>query len=246
MSLDVCWICLNTAPLTGEHKFKASDLRRQFGQDKMSKLVRGTGVDDLDDVQGVKSAKVKFKSSICANCNGSLTQDADISYSDFIKSLPSDAESVEDLYNVFQTKPFNNPNSKKFIDLFRYLGKLLGCHIVENGLEVPEELRSFVACENDLVCIYLELDLDEFSKKITKVLISTPDEIGYVGHGGLTVGCDKKNYQPKDYQSSYTIGHNRLNFWHVLSSTYLEKNYFENSNLSNFTLNALKRDKFIL
>jgi len=240
-----CWICLKQTTLTGEHKFKASDLRSEFGREKMSKLVRGTGVENLEEIQGVKSKKAKFKNSICVNCNGSLTQGADNAYLTFVDMLPDSPKDTEDLYAVFKTKEFLNGTSDMSIDLYRYFGKLLGCHIVENHLLVPESLRSFVACENDNVCIYLQLKFDEFSQDVKRLLAEKGDVSGYVGHGGLTVPCDKNTHAPLCFLSSYTKGIIKFEFWHDLKEEYLKENYCSDSVLFNLTQNALNRDGYV-
>ncbi len=245
MTVGVCWICQNTAPLTSEHKFKASDLRSEFGKEKMTKLVRGTGLNGLEPLQGVKSRKAKFRSSICVTCNGSLTQDADNAYSKFIKLFPQGAKTEKDLYSVFEEQPYSSTNSKELINLFRFFGKILGCHVVENGLSVPEHLRSFVACEHNNVCIDLELGFDEFSQEVTDLLTSAGDVSGYIAHGGLTVQCDRVSAQPNSYETSYTVGKVKLTFWHNLNEVYLQSYYYEGSNLFDLTRNALKRDGFI-
>jgi len=242
---ELCWICLDKKPLTGEHKFKASDLRNEFGREKMSKLVRGTGIDTLEEIQGVKSKKAKFKNSICANCNGSVTQKADEAYSTFVKSLPESPNTVEDLYEVFETADFLNGTSKKCIELYRYFGKLLGCHIIENDLVVPENLRSFVASENDEVSVYLKLNFDEFARNVTNLLAENVGYSGYVGHGGLCVPCNRETHVPQRFVSSYTLGTVMFEFWHDLKPNYLTENYYPSSALYLLTQGALKRDGHI-
>ena len=240
-----CWICLNQKPLTGEHKFKASDLRSEFGREKMSKFVRGTGIKTHEEIQGVKSKKAKFKNSICAECNGSLTQAADKAYSTFVDMLPDSPKSIEDLYAIYDTKQFFNGTSKECIEVYRYFGKLLGCHVVENDLLIPESLRSFVASENDEVCVYLELKFDEFSQEILQLLAEKGDAQGFVGHGGLTIPCDRGNHKPQRFLSSYTKGIIKFEFWHDLKFNYLNQHYYPESRLFELTQNALKRDGFI-
>lgn len=246
MKAELCWICLDRKPLTGEHKFKASDLRSEFGREKMSKLVRGTGIDTLEEIQGVKSKKAKFKNSICANCNGSVTQKADEAYSTFVNSFPNSPKTIEDLYKVFETEDFLNGTSKKCIELYRYFGKLLGCHIIENDLVVPENLRSFVACENNEVSVYLKLNFDEFARSVTELLAENGDSSGYVGHGGLIVPCNKGTPVPQSFSSSYTLGTVMFEFGHDLNSNYLAENYYPDSALYLLTQGALKRDGHIL
>jgi len=245
MSEGICWICLNEKTLTGEHKFKASDLRSEFGRERMSKLVRGTGTENLEEIQGVKSKKAKFKNSICADCNGSLTQNSDNAYSIFVDMLLNSSECKEDLYAIFNTKEFLNGTSDICIDLYRYFGKLLGCHIVENNLVVPESLRSFVANENDKVCIYLQLDFDEFSQDVKNLLAEKGDVSGYVGHGGLVAPCHKDTHVPLRFLSSYTIDIIKFVFWHDLKESYIEKNYFPGSALFALTQAVLIRDGYI-
>ncbi|HHT7520271.1 TPA: hypothetical protein ACT1UU_003971, partial [Klebsiella oxytoca] len=71
-----CCLCGSSGSLTGEHKIKASALRKIFGSNAMV-------IGDFDDggilrtAQGPKSKAFHFSARMCSLCNGSRTQPAD-------------------------------------------------------------------------------------------------------------------------------------------------------------------------
>lgn len=85
---NCCCLCGSTNQLTHEHKIKASGIKNIFGRDKM---LIGTfaNADGYRIAQGPKSKEFHFAVPICAACNGSLTQQADLDFDYFHNDLMS-------------------------------------------------------------------------------------------------------------------------------------------------------------
>jgi hypothetical protein len=81
---DRCWICSSIRDLTGEHKFKASDLRRHFPGETM---VVGRPNERRKVAHGPNSVHLKYESRICGTCNSSTTQASDRAYDALIRTI---------------------------------------------------------------------------------------------------------------------------------------------------------------
>ena len=76
---DSCWWCGAQSPLSAEHKFKRTDLRRVRGDDegKLSWLGSGQVREIRSDK---KSGLVRFGKSLCRSCNDARSQPFDRAY----------------------------------------------------------------------------------------------------------------------------------------------------------------------
>lgn len=73
---ETCCLCGATEGLSGEHKIKASEIRTEFGANKMVMGRFGEGRANLRKVQGAKSKNLRFAAKICRKCNSERTQAA--------------------------------------------------------------------------------------------------------------------------------------------------------------------------
>src|SRR5687768_15532036 len=72
-----CWICGQPAT-TGEHRFKASDLRSTFPKTSQSEPLRlNSAIIKNRRVGSVRSDILKFPNSLCHDCNTTRTQPYD-------------------------------------------------------------------------------------------------------------------------------------------------------------------------
>jgi hypothetical protein len=136
---STCWWCGSSEPLTREHKFKKSDLSRMKD---VGDLIWGG--DEIRKIRSIgKSKEVRFVASLCAHCNGTVSQPFDYAYaafSDFAWNNTSlwDAEYV-DWWDVYR-----NTWGTGTLNLARYVVKHLGCRMVHDGYAVPDSLRAFL------------------------------------------------------------------------------------------------------
>ncbi len=145
----VCWICGSQDKLTHEHKIKASDIRRVFG----NQSVKVVADEQIRVAQGPKSKHLKFKSRICLNCNSAITQDADRAYDTLITALRDAGADFNDIEGALNRILI--PASSSYLPTFRYFAKLLGCHLADFGAPIPTHLAAFVAGKTDTNCIWL-------------------------------------------------------------------------------------------
>lgn len=196
-----CCLCGSSSSLTGEHKIKASALRKIFGSNEM---VIGN-VDDsgifLRTAQGPKSKAFHFSARICSLCNGSRTQPADQEFDQFhtlVSSLLSEGRDPSEVFSM----PQYNLDSEAYLNVFRYFSKILCCQIAEAGGPRPLEVCEFAIGKKSRNIIFLHIDADP----IYQTYRDTYGEHGFAKHGGLIVPLDSKTHNPTRFQSSLSLG----------------------------------------
>jgi hypothetical protein len=193
-----CWICHNRGDLTREHKFKASGLRKQYGETTYYVSAGGVSAKRYKIAQSSNSNALKFGPSICNRCNSHTTQKADMAFDDFqakVEELARNGDAVEQIWNSSEFKI----DSRSYLDLFRYFAKLLGCHLVEAGYPVPRHLSRFARGATSRNCIWLNVHETELQS-------SQEGAVRQATHGGLVVLTRKPNFRLTAVCSSITFG----------------------------------------
>lgn len=203
-----CCLCGQNGDLTGEHKIKASALRREFGSSPMVVGRTGEKGTVFRSAQGPKSKVLHFEAKICGECNNSATQPADLEFDFFNSAVRSLIDGDKDPSAVF-TDPRYFVGSKPYLNVFRYFAKLLCCHMAEVGAPRSMELASFARGLSDRNIVSLGIDRDWRYGQMEA-------EIGshqYAAHGGLVVYARKKTGSPQGFHSTRTLGPARYVFF---------------------------------
>ena len=183
-------------------------LRDQFQRDQMLIGPSDGQTTKMRIAQGVGSDRLKFSSVLCAECNGTKTQPADLEFDIFLERVRQTENDVcrtlaEQRYAV---------GSKPYLNVFRYFAKQLCCHLSDAGAPVFLRLSRFAigATNNNCVCLRSVPD-DQFrdlqSQGITK----------YAAQGGLAIACDNHHGAPTRVVSSLSTGPIRFEFFFALS-----------------------------
>lgn len=204
---NVCCLCGSSDSLSGEHKIKASALRKIFGKDAM---VIGSfdGESILRSAQGPKSRAFHFSGRMCALCNGSRTQAADHEFDRFNALVSSLLSQGNDPSLVFDL-PQYSVGSEAYLNVFRYFAKILCCHVAESGGPRPLEACEFAIGKINRNIVFLHIDVDP-------TYVTYRDMFGehqYAGHGGLMVPFDPKTQNPTSFRSSLSFCETRYIFW---------------------------------
>lgn len=207
-----CCLCGSSGSLTGEHKIKASALRKIFGSNAMV-------IGDFDDgsilrtAQGPKSKAFHFSARMCSLCNGSRTQPADQEFDRFHTLVSSLLLKGGNPFEVFDM-PQYHLDSEAYLNVFRYFSKILCCHIAESCGPRPLEACEFAIGKKHRNIISLDIDLDP----IYQTYRDTYGEHRYASHGGLIVPFDSKTHNPTCFRSSLSFGTVRYLFWFRLGA----------------------------
>ena len=199
---SACCLCGSPDRLTGEHKIKASALRREFASEDM--VIGNFGSKETSRekyVQSSKSRVLKFSARMCASCNGSRTQPADLEFDRLHLSACRLMKKSEDPELAIANKRYMK-GSAPYLNVFRYFAKLLCCHLAEVRAPRPVHMSNFAIGKNDRNCIWLSIGYDWTYQQFERYIGQHP----YAAHGGLAVRADKRNNSPKAFHSTLTIG----------------------------------------
>ncbi len=193
---NCCCLCGSTNQLTHEHKIKASGIKKIFGRDKM---LIGTfaNADGYRIAQGPKSKEFHFAVPICAACNGSLTQPADLDFDYFHNDLMSLYQRHENINAIINWRiACITPTAK--LNMRRYFAKLLCCHIAQTcGFSIPT-LSAFAIGKSDICSINIHINSDEYYREME------PPQFAY--YGGLSILVDPLHRQPTGFTSALILG----------------------------------------
>lgn len=196
-----CCLCGSSEKLTGEHKIKASALRKEFGKDALMVGVSGSTEGKMKSAQSSNSKHLKFDVSICEACNTSRTQQADREFDRFHEFAMEKVESNENPLSIFEMERYS-VDSEPYLNVFRYFAKLLCCHIAQVNGPIPTTLAEFAIAENSLNRIWLEVKRDPTFAYMTAHI----GEHQYAAHGGLIVYGGKETHEANAFHSTITVG----------------------------------------
>lgn len=204
---ESCCLCGSGESLTGEHKIKASALRKIFGKDAMV-IGNFDGESTPRSAQGPKSRAFHFSARMCSLCNGARTQAADHEFDRFhalVSSLLSKDLDPSAVFNL----PQYALGSEAYLNVFRYFSKLLCCHVAESFGPRPLEACEFAIGQKRRNIVFLHIDLDP----TYEIYRDTFGEHKFAAHGGLIVPFNSKTRSPTSFRSSISLGAVRYTFW---------------------------------
>lgn len=205
--VDCCCMCGSSESLTGEHKIKASALRMIFGKNAMV-IGNFDGASTPRAAQGPKSRAFHFSARLCAACNSTRTQAADREFDKFHDAVFALLSKGKDPSSVFDL-PQYAIDTEAYLNVFRYLAKLLCCHVAESCGPRPLALSKFALGNVNQNPVFLHIDADPTYAAHREV----HGEHNFAGHGGLIVPVDSKTRLPTSFRSSVTLGAVRYIFW---------------------------------
>lgn len=121
-----CWICQINEANSGEHKFKASDIKRNFGKKEIDILYINQ---EINEINTFKDDKLKFEKLICIPCNTKVTRPHDDAYDIFIEYCNANHNQLlKSAYINFEDIYGKNWRIEKS-HLYKYFAKHAGCKI---------------------------------------------------------------------------------------------------------------------
>lgn len=200
-----CALCGAFAPLTGEHKIKASLIRSEFG-DRPTVIL---GLERPRIAQSSKSKHFHFNAaSLCKECNSSRTQPADRAFDQLHLQLKELLNAGLDLTDHDSRPNFQLPVGVEK-DSFRYFAKLLCCFIVEVGGPRSKSISSFAIGRSESNPIFVRIRKDIGYEAS---LVAHGSE-GHARHGGLLFRFDDRKRWVNSIESSLSVGGVQYDFW---------------------------------
>ncbi|WP_157050434.1 hypothetical protein [Herbaspirillum rhizosphaerae] len=204
---DQCCLCGSSESLTGEHKIKASALRKIFGNDAMV-IGKFDGKSKPRPAQGPKSSAFHFAVPLCASCNSTRTQAPDCEFDRFHALVSTSLATGRTPDEVFNMREYEI-GSEPYLNVFRYFAKLLCCHVAESGGPRPLAVSEFALGNMDRNVVLLHIDADP----IYAAYESSLGENRFAGHGGLIVPVDAETELATGFRSSIILGAVRYIFF---------------------------------
>jgi hypothetical protein len=202
-----CCLCGSTDDLTGEHKIKASVLRRIFGKDA-TVIGHFDGTSKPRTAQGPKSGAFHFKSRLCGDSNATRTQPADREFDRFHEHVSANLAAGVEAEHLFPAEQYPD-RSAKALNVFRYFAKLLSCQIADAGGPRLPLVAKFALGSIDFNPIKLMIKPDPSYQDYTKL---SGDFSGFAGHGGLVVNHSRSG-ELSGFHSTLTLGPVQYVYW---------------------------------
>lgn len=130
-----CWICGARPADSGEHRFKASDMRLvapRVSQATPVFLQRDSKATN-DRVGSAKANKLKFAKSICTGCNNALTQPYDFAWEQLSEYLLANWPMIVKRGSFDLSKPFPGGTRAATLNVHLFFVKLFGCKLHAEG-----------------------------------------------------------------------------------------------------------------
>ena len=137
--IGTCWWC--GAPANSrEHKYKRSDLVREFGNPPyygLRQLSRLSG-DDRHQAQGPNSSIFQFAACLCSACNGARSQPLDAAWDQLTSYLAKNEEAILTTHRIDLAEIFGSNWKQGALGVGRYVAKHMICRQIS---ELPGPLR---------------------------------------------------------------------------------------------------------
>ena len=157
--------------------------------------------------QSVTSKAIHFRAKVCGPCNSTRTQAADIEFARFDKLARRIQAGGGDPGKAFDDPryAFGTPG---YLNVFRYLTKILACHLAEVCGPRLHALTDFAIGRSDRNFMRLAMDADP-DYRMWFEAIGDPQ---FAGHGGLGIDFSRRRHRPKEIFTSLTHGPLRYRF----------------------------------
>lgn len=206
-----CCLCGSPENLTGEHKIKASALRRIFGKEAMV-IGHFDGASAPRLAQGPKSNALHFDARLCGDCNAADTQPADREFDRFHEHVAARfaaADSEADTEQLFPVEHYPE-GSQEALNVFRYFAKLLSCQIANCGGPRLPTVAAFALGRIDFNPIKLLIKADSTYQDFTQV---SEELSAFAGHGGLVMNHSRSSGELTGFHSTLTLGPIQYVYW---------------------------------
>jgi hypothetical protein len=222
---ETCWWCAEKAD-SKEHRFKKSDIIREFGKGPFDK---GAIIKILDDykiengqqIQGPNSIHLKFRNSLCKKCNNDRSQKFDIAYDKFISFIKSREETIFIERHVNLKNIYGGNWKQEFNNLLRYFIKNISCRLAENEIKIEKNTIEFLNGTNELQYFDFEFQIRMDFVEIYKHAKTINEDFPFVHASAIEGGKSKSmgsfywlsgKLQYRWFQLTYIYNKNEINY----------------------------------
>lgn len=200
-----CWWCESTN-LTGEHKFKQTDLRRMFRESENEPLVFFSDDGRAELVRGPNASIAKFDKNLCSECNNARSQQFDRAW-DCMSSYISDSWRSLKPGSRIDLKKLYRGTSYDAADLTRYVAKHLGCKIAAADCPVPDDLRRYMNDPNSVNSVHIAMYFSNGRALMRHTIAHfTGIQHEMLSNGPLISTFSKSRRVPTSYVTELSVG----------------------------------------
>jgi hypothetical protein len=229
-----CWWC-GSLDLSKEHKYKKSDIKREYYKDVKEGATINLGLYEISNlskkgmpIQGPNSKVVKFKANLCQKCNNERSQEFDKSYDKLIsflklnetKTLENPKISMRDIFGL------NWRAEKEYF--IKYFIKNLGCLLSEVNIEVPKNIIDFLDMKLNLPYLEIVISQSVDRKEYLDLVVNEMNPASWIGRS--------------EVQYEYNQKTNVINFFHYELYYRSFSFYIKLEKNSNFFRNNFPKD----
>jgi len=190
-----CWWC-ESPDLSEEHKYKRTDLERGYFSASSEQKIVLCSLSDLTQkgkiIQGPKSKTVKFKASLCQNCNNANSQPFDESYDKLIKFLKDNETNTLKAPSIKLANIYGENFGQQAQNLAKYFVKHLGCTLTDANISVPLNLIDFLNDKIELNNIELVISQSIDRKEYLDIVSEQIPNSSWIGCSDIQVEYNKK------------------------------------------------------
>ena len=215
-----CWWCGGVAG-SREHKYKRSDLVREFGAGSWKDsggVVRVRDGQGMQDVQGAGSESLTFPKVLCMTCNNARSQAFDRSYDAFAEYFCQNEAALLSEPAFDLRKIYGHDWRTRLGFLVRYWVKHICCRLAEGGVRLPDELIGFMDGRG-IVPPHLRLQLRLWAEFVDMVESCNVD-VGGFGTGDLEAEYSKSRQCITTAWSNLSYRSLRLDYYFELDTAY--------------------------
>lgn len=209
-----CWWCGGAAG-SREHRYKATDLRREFSREEYEKgevIVRRG--DRTTTVAGPKAGAVKFNDVFCASCNNARSQPFDGAYDRLVGWFAESEDAVE-TSRLLPLEEIDSDWASLAEGVCRYFVKHISCRTADCGFKVPNSFACYLDGGEFPPGLVLSFELDAVFSAINQLLKENPTQLGTSGNlflGPITAEVTREGHEAAIVRSHWAY-HALLLVW---------------------------------
>lgn len=202
--INACWWCANRAD-SREHRFKRSDIVREFGRGPFDKgeVVKTPGDFNVEQglpIQAPNSTYLKFPANICQKCNNERSQPFDFSYDKFMTYIKKNEESIFESKVVDLSLVYGDRWPTDYTNLIRYFVKSISTRFATADIKIEPEIIEFLNEKKALQFYKLVFQIRTDWVEFYKHLKTLDEDYGFVHASGI------QGSQSKSMGTYYWLG----------------------------------------
>ena len=157
-----CWWC-GKAASTKEHKFKKTDLEREFGNGQYigdNSVLKCINVEQKE-VRSSTSKTVKFEKNLCQCCNNEKSKAIDNDYDRFIIFIKKNEQQIIESRSFLFSSVFGNNWVEGRDNLLRYYVKHICCRLASSNIPISPNMLNFLDGTEIIKHISFHLEIRE-------------------------------------------------------------------------------------